>query len=59
MLLYSETNCKVIVVDEGYEKDGKRGLFIAGFDTIEEARTFICEQDNPNYVIIDRTRKEG
>ena len=32
------------------EKDSA-GLLIADFDTIEEARSFIIETDNPNYVI--------
>ncbi len=55
----NEMDKKVIVVDKSYEKDGKRGLFIAGFDNIKEARSFILEQNNPSYVIIDRMRKEG
>ena len=46
-----------LVVDEKARRAishcaGSLGLFIAEFDTIEEAREFIVKENNPNFVII-------
>ena len=46
-----------IVVDESTKRDisdgiHRGGLFIAEFDTLEEARNFVIKENNPNFAII-------
>ena len=46
-----------LVVDEKARhaidnRRGSLGLFIAEFDTLEEAREFVVEENNPNFAII-------
>lgn len=42
-----------LVIDESFEKNGKRGLMIMDFDTKEEAEKFMAEENNPNYILLE------